>query len=320
MAKLPYMPFYPNDYLADNLVSALSAGAQGCYVRILCHLWNGREPYLPNDAVKLAKIIGFPYEEFLSYWKEIQADGFEILNISKDGSKVTQKRLLKEWQKAQGKSAALSYAANKRWHKEVNTDVMQKDMHLHNECNDNQNQNQNQIQNQNYISEPEPKETKTGAGNCPALAVPVDKPVDNCPTKQIIELYHEVLPELPQVREWAEASRKMLVSRWREKKERQSLDWWRDYFQKVKESNFLTGKTEGRNGNAPFVASLEWLVRPTNLAKVLNWNYANRKAKNMFVSAAEKGYDECMKDFYGQFGLNADGSDMTNGGGNGGQE
>jgi hypothetical protein len=163
-------------------------------------------------------------------------------------------------------------------------------------------------------------ERKTGAGNCPALAVPVDKPVDNCPTKQIIELYHEVLPELPQVREWAEASRKMLVSRWREKKERQSLDWWRDYFQKVKESNFLTGKTEGRNGNAPFVASLEWLVRPTNLAKVLNGNYANRKAKNMFVSAAEKGYDECMKDFYGQFGLNADGSDMTNGGGNGGQE
>lgn len=157
------------------------------------------------------------------------------------------------------------------------------------------------------------EEEKIGAENASALAASVAKPVDNCPTKQIIALYHEILPELPQVREWAETSRKMLVTRWREKKERQCLDWWREYFLKVKASDFLTGKTDGRNGGSPFLASLEWLVRPTNLAKVLNGNYTNRKPKNIFVDAAEKGYDECMKEFYGQFGLDADGIDKTEG-------
>lgn len=170
----------------------------------------------------------------------------------------------------------------------------------------------------NLEPDPEPetgnlKETEIGAENASALAASVAKPVDNCPTKQIIALYHEILPELPQVREWAETSRRMLVLRWREKKERQNLDWWREYFLKVKASDFLTGKTEGRNGGSPFLASLEWLVRPTNLAKVLNGNYTNRKPKNIFVDAAEKGYDECMKEFYGQFGLDADGIDKTEG-------
>ena len=84
-----------------------------------------------------------------------------------------------------------------------------------------------------------------GAENASAQAPCPDKPVDkspNCPTKQIIALYHELLPELPNVMEWAESSKRMIVTRWREKKERQSLDWWREYFLKVKASDFLTGR------------------------------------------------------------------------------
>jgi hypothetical protein len=97
---------------------------------------------------------------------------------------------------------------------------------------------------------------------------------DACPHKKIIEAYHEALPQCPKVKSWTEANRKNLRTRWREDKQRQSLEWWRKYFAKVAESDFLTGRVQS---DRPFVADLEWLVRPTNMGKVLNGRYDNRK-------------------------------------------
>jgi hypothetical protein len=52
------------------------------------------------------------------------------------------------------------------------------------------------------------------------------------------------------------------------------LDCFRWYFtEKVKPSEFLTGQTEGRNGRKPFIADLEWLMRPQNFAKVIEGKY-----------------------------------------------
>lgn len=118
-----------------------------------------------------------------------------------------------------------------------------------------------------------------------------------CPHLKIIALYHRVLPELPAVVEWTEARKKMLAQRWREKKERQNLEWWNRYFHIVKASDFLTGKTEGRNGGAPFLADLEWIVRPSNMPKILEGKYKNRKGKDMYELAAADGFDSCVQGF-----------------------
>ncbi len=90
-----------------------------------------------------------------------------------------------------------------------------------------------------------------------------------CPHQEIIALYHEILPELNRVVEWTEGRQSFLRTRWKEKKERQSLDWWRGYFRLVSESDFLTGKAKG------FKADLEWLVRPSNFIKVIEGRYKN---------------------------------------------
>ncbi len=122
-----------------------------------------------------------------------------------------------------------------------------------------------------------------------------------CPHLKIIELYHRVLPELPAVVEWTEARKKMLAQRWREKKERQNLEWWERYFYRVKASDFLTGKVENRKGSSPFLADLEWLIRPSNLPKVIEGRYDNRKGKDIYQQASEMGLDECIKEFYSGF-------------------
>jgi hypothetical protein len=41
----------------------------------------------------------------------------------------------------------------------------------------------------------------------------------------------------------------------------------------VRESEFLTGRAPGRNGGAPFVASLPWLLKAENFAKAIEGTY-----------------------------------------------
>lgn len=92
-----------------------------------------------------------------------------------------------------------------------------------------------------------------------------------CPLKRIVELYHELLPELPRVEKLTKARAGYIQQRWRE--DLPSVDSWRAYFADVRNSKFLMGKSQGRDGKPPFRADLEWLTRPGNFAKVAEGKY-----------------------------------------------
>ena len=94
-----------------------------------------------------------------------------------------------------------------------------------------------------------------------------------CPHWEIISLYHATLPMCPQVKSWTTARNKLLRARWREEKERQSPDWWKRFFEYVGQSPFLTGKVNGSPDKPPFLASLEWIIRPSNFIKIIEGNY-----------------------------------------------
>lgn len=114
----------------------------------------------------------------------------------------------------------------------------------------------------------------------PAEPEAENKKLPSCPHQKVIDLYHESLPYCPQVREWNTTRQKYLQSRWREKavslgwqKDAEGLEWFKRFFSFVGESKFLTGKADGRNGKPPFLADLEWLMRPSNFAKVVEGKY-----------------------------------------------
>jgi len=101
----------------------------------------------------------------------------------------------------------------------------------------------------------------------------------DCPHERVIAAYHEILPGCPKVLTWNETRRRILRSRWLEQSRpngtgsgytttEEGIAYWRCFFAYVSESDFLTGKTQGRDGRPPFVASLEWLLKPQNFAKV----------------------------------------------------
>ena len=119
--------------------------------------------------------------------------------------------------------------------------------------------------------EPEPEEDISKRVSREDTLSSPDKPPTTarpptCPHKEIIQAYHEMLPELPPVKTWGENRRAYLRSRWKEDRARQSIDWWRGFFKSVREQPHLMGK----NG---WMASLEWLIRPKNFPKVLEGHY-----------------------------------------------
>lgn len=107
------------------------------------------------------------------------------------------------------------------------------------------------------------------------ISIPVRQvaKVEACPHTAIVDLYHEVLPELPGVALLNKTRQQHLQSRWREHSAHRDLGFWREFFESVKSSDFLMGKVQGRNGGKPFRATFDWLICPSNFVKVVEGNY-----------------------------------------------
>jgi uncharacterized protein YdaU (DUF1376 family) len=129
------------------------------------------------------------------------------------------------------------------------------------------------------VNEPPPNQeplTKNQEPNISvAKATEGDSKLPPCPHEQIINAYHDALPQLPRVREWNPTRQGYLRQRW---KDHPDLGYWQKFFYYVAKSDFLTGRADGRGGAPPFVADLEWLIRPTNFTKVIEGKYHREAA------------------------------------------
>lgn len=104
----------------------------------------------------------------------------------------------------------------------------------------------------------------------------VSKPVASpCPHLEIIALYHKHLPMGRQVKPelWNGTRARHLQARWREVANRQRLEWWVKFFEHCAGSDFLTGKTPPAQGRKQFEIALDWIVNPTNFAKIYEGAY-----------------------------------------------
>jgi uncharacterized protein YdaU (DUF1376 family) len=98
-----------------------------------------------------------------------------------------------------------------------------------------------------------------------------------CPAVELVEVFHAECPTLPRVMSLSDARRKHLTARWREvdadsrlTDQKDGIELFRAFFQRVNESDFLSG----RNGKWP-ACNFDWLVAPSNFLKVWEGNYDN---------------------------------------------
>jgi hypothetical protein len=129
-------------------------------------------------------------------------------------------------------------------------------------------------------------ETETELEKETELFVETDKSVVNpkrisCPTEELLNLYHEECKSLPRVLMLNDTRKKHLVSRWRDvdsednlQNKEEGLTIFRQIFQQVHKSDFLSGRTQNRNGRV-WKANFDWLMMPTNFLKVVEGQYDN---------------------------------------------
>ena len=103
---------------------------------------------------------------------------------------------------------------------------------------------------------------------------PVAKPQRKAsvPVQAIVDLFNDALPELPTVVLINQGRQSAVKARWSESEVHQNLDFWREFFASVRSSEFLMGKTKGRDGK-PFRCNFDWLICPSNFVKVVEGNY-----------------------------------------------
>lgn len=65
--------------------------------------------------------------------------------------------------------------------------------------------------------------------------------------------------------------------------EHPDLVWWTTYFDRIRDSEFLTGRSK-----VDFAATLDWVIGPKNMAKILNGNYDGRAKALQEESVIEK--------------------------------
>jgi uncharacterized protein YdaU (DUF1376 family) len=113
--------------------------------------------------------------------------------------------------------------------------------------------------------------TQIEAKASPDLGKP--KSVPPAPIQEIVEMYNTILPELPQTVVVNDSRKRAIAARWREvvtadKLDRQGgLDFFRWYFEMVKTSKFLTGKSKD------WKADMDFLFNPSKFPRVIEGTY-----------------------------------------------
>lgn len=120
----------------------------------------------------------------------------------------------------------------------------------------------------------------------PASEAAESAAVLDCPHLEILALWGEVLPSLPQHKPafWNGTRSRHLRARWRETASERcwrtngdGMAFFRKLFEYVGRSPFLCGKARSV-GRPPFECELAWLVEPQNWAKVLEGKYHQDEA------------------------------------------
>lgn len=257
----PYFPFYVQDFLTDEKLAECSAESTGVYIRLLCIMHKSEEygciclkakdKKLPdpvaNFALKLTRQMPYIEDVIERSLAELIEEG--VLKI--DGDRLFQKRMVRDGQASENRAEAgrKGGSASKS---QANHQAKAK---------------QNLKQNASKTS------SKTQANSENEIEIEYEN--DNEEYESIINYYNLICKTLPAVRQITKTRRANICSR-QEMLKKAGMTW-EQYFRSVDASDFLSGRNGIWQG-----CSFDWLIKPANMLKVIEGNYANR------VSAEEE--------------------------------
>ena len=227
---------------------------------------NGHAPSVTNVLLdRLTGVTGFTDALVTVGWLDKTDDGFLIPNFDRHLGKNAKKRALDTERKRKSRNLSQECPAPNVTKKGLDKSrvdksrVENKKQHKLNTCSTQDEQNPT---NQEPITKnQEPRTNNKTLSSKPSAST--------CPHLKIIELYHEILPELPRVIPdmWKGARAKALAARWKESDKHQRLEFWKWYFNLVRKSQWHLGVNE-----RGWQANLEWLVKQRNFVNMIEKN------------------------------------------------
>lgn len=138
------------------------------------------------------------------------------------------------------------------------------------------------LRSQEQEQEQEQKREPTVLVASKKLATAKAPPLPPCPVDQVIEVYHELLPELPRVRLMDDKRKRCITRTWRwvltSKKSDgspractsdEALGWMRNFFERARDNDFLMGRGQRGAGHENWRCDLDFLLTDKGMKHVI---------------------------------------------------
>ncbi len=244
MSKAPAFQLYAADFYMDT--AGWSATEVGAYFRLLLHEWVSGP--LPDDMTALSRIAGVDRKTMGKFWSSCMGKKF---SQNAEGAWENSRLELTRTEQVEHREKLIE-SGRKGGLKTQETRREQPSEASSKASSENKALQSSSLKDLNTL-------VVSGANN-------------DCPHQKIIDLYHEILSSLPKVRVWTPKRQKMLKARWLSAKEYQDLEWWKEFFEFVRDScPHLTGKNDRL-----WTADLEWLCAESNFVKTVEGRYQKK--------------------------------------------
>jgi uncharacterized protein YdaU (DUF1376 family) len=122
MRKPSHIPLFPDAYLRDNF--RMSLEQHGLFFMLMMEAWNTDDCSLPDSDKALAEIAGISVAKFRKIAPQV------LEKWTREGGRIFQKRLVKEWNYVREKSGKRKAAADARWQQQNASKCNASAMHL----------------------------------------------------------------------------------------------------------------------------------------------------------------------------------------------
>lgn len=255
-----YYQFNIGDYRRDTI--HLTLLEHGIYRQLIDSYYLNEKPLCADDAILMRSHSVRTEEEQIAF-KNVLNDFFVK---HEDG--YFHKGCEKMLEKYKEKSEKAAKSANARWNKDANG------MRTHSERNANgmltNNQKpitNNQLEENTYVQEDAKNSTNK---------------IVNCEYQKVIDVYHECLPELSKARLLTKARERLIKQRWnwiltskkpdgerRATNAQEALVWFENYFNRVRDNDFLMGRVKQSNDHKNWKCDIDFLMEDRGLKHVI---------------------------------------------------
>lgn len=249
--KRPAFQFYPADWRKDPALSACSLAARGLWVELMCIAHEGGTYGVlsingkPMAPAQIARMVGESPAAVVKLVAELEDAG--VFSRDEQGC-IYSRRMVKDEHVRNVRADAGRLGGNPNLLKQK----------------DKQNGEQN-LTPSSSSSSSNIKEANASVGAADRLP--------RCEAQPVVELYHEILPELPTVRLMNDNRRKAISAFWRfvltSKKSdgtpratnaEEAMAWIRGYFGRARDNDFLMGRGHKAPGHEGWQCDFDFLL------------------------------------------------------------